>query len=181
MKERRISRRTRGSPDRVVLVEAYLPVFARRGGRILWVGCRRYTDDYPAMLEARGGECWTTDIDPEAARFGHRRRHRTADLVSIDQAFGDLRFGAILCNGVFGYGVDGACSQAAAAQAMAAIAEPGALLLLGWNTDKTGDPGGAGVFTGLFQPVSALGLPSRRDIPGTTHVYDLLARTPGPR
>ena len=50
------------SPDRIVLVDAYLPAFARAGGRILWVGCQAYTADYPARLEAGGGEVWTLEL-----------------------------------------------------------------------------------------------------------------------
>lgn len=176
MRERRTSRRTRGSPDRVILVREILPVFAQRGGRILWVGCRRYTDDYPAILEAKGGECWTTDIDPEAAAFGRAGRHRTGDLTVIDTVFPDQRFDAVLCNGVIGHGVDAPDAQRRAMAAMAAILHPGGLLLLGWNTDKVDDPRRSGVTDGLFEPVEAPGLPSRREVSDSTHVYDLFCR-----
>lgn len=176
MKERRISRRTRGSPDRVVLVREILPILAEGGGRVLWVGCRRYTDDYPALLERWGGECWTTDIDPAAAPFGHPLRHRTGDLTRIDEVFGDLRFDAVICNGVLGYGVDSLDAQRMALCAVAAILTPRGALLLGWNLDKIADPWDSGVLTEHFEPSVGARLPTRRTIPGTTHVYDYVVR-----
>jgi hypothetical protein len=88
-------------PDRRLLAEAYLPALAAGGGRILWVGCRAYTADDYAVLEAGGAEVWTTDIDPEAARWGVQGRHRTGDVCVIDQVFGDMTFDAISCNGVW--------------------------------------------------------------------------------
>ena len=176
MRERRTSRRTRGSPDRVILTSEILPVFARAGGRILWVGCRRYTDDYPALLEAHGGECWTTDIDPDAAEFGRAGRHRTGDLTEIDTLFADQRFDAILCNGVIGHGVDTPQAQAQAMRGMAALTPPGGLLLVGWNTDKMSAADLATAAAGLFTPAHLPGVPAHREVPATTHVYDLFAK-----
>ncbi|CAN5225308.1 hypothetical protein BH09PSE2_BH09PSE2_03870 [soil metagenome] len=176
MRERRTSRRTRGSPDRVILTTEILPIFAKRGGRILWVGCRRYTDDYPALLEAHGAECWTTDIDPEAAPFGRPGRHRTGDLTQIDAFFSGQRFDTILCNGVIGHGVDAPEAQRGAMQAMAALMNSGGLLLVGWNTDKMTAADLAAAASGLFTPTALPAVPAHREVPGTTHVYDLFAR-----
>lgn len=92
------ARRILSLPDRKLLAEAYLPAFAADGGTILWVGCRAYTADDYAVLERGGATVWTTDIDPEAARWGRQPRHRTGDVCEADGLFADIMFDAIICN-----------------------------------------------------------------------------------
>jgi SAM-dependent methyltransferase len=164
------------SPDRVRLVDAYLPAFAAEGGRILWVGCQAYTANYPARLEAGGGEVWTLEFDPAAAVWGRGGRHRTGDLKAADALFADLTFDAILCNGVLGFGVNSPADQQTALAAMAKLLRPGGRLLLGWNTDKIADPVAAGFTQSAFLPAAFGGLPPRENFPGGTHVFDLLER-----
>lgn len=168
--------RIRDLPDRKLMAEVWIPAFAAEGGRILWVGCRKYTQaDYPA-LEASGAQVWTTDIDPEAAPYGHGERHRTGDVCEIDRVFPDMIFDAILCNGVLGYGVDAVEQQGRALEAMAAILKPGGRLLLGWNTDKIEDPLAANILAPWFEPVEFAGQSSRVRFDSVTHVYDSLKR-----
>ncbi|WP_404419368.1 class I SAM-dependent methyltransferase [Brevundimonas vesicularis] len=143
--------RIRALPDRRVMADCYVPALAADGGRILWVGCREYTLDDYALLEAQGGEVWTTDIDPAAARWGREGRHRTGDVCEADRLFSDLTFDAVVCNGVLGYGVDSPDQQQCALKALAAILRPGGRLLLGWNTDKIADPVAAGLTDADFQ------------------------------
>jgi hypothetical protein len=164
------------SPDRLVLVKDILPVFAALGGEILWVGVRRYTRTYPAMLQRLGAVCWTTDINPSAARWGQAGRHKVGDLLSVDEEFLPGQFTALLCNGVFGFGVDDPGAQAVALKAMATVLAPDGWLLIGWNTDRTADPLELEAPHRWFQPATLGALPARLRIPGTTHVYDLLRR-----
>jgi SAM-dependent methyltransferase len=164
------------SPDRIVLVDAYLPAFARAGGRILWVGCQAYTADYPARLEAGGGEVWTLEFDPAAAVWGREGRHRTGDLKAVETIFADKTFDAILCNGVLGFGVDTPADQRLALSAMANILNPGGRLLLGWNTDRILDPVSEGIVAHPFIPTTLEGLPQRMTFPTVTHVFDLFER-----
>jgi SAM-dependent methyltransferase len=175
---RRSSRiaRIRDLPDRRFMAQAYIPVLAAEAGRILWVGCRKYTLDDYAALEAGGGEVWTTDIDPAAERWGRAGRHRTGDVCEVDRVFADLTFDTIVCNGVLGYGVDSAEQQAQALGGMAAILRPGGRLLLGWNTDKIEDPVAAGLATADFTPVPLGEQPTRVRFDDVTHVYDSLIR-----
>lgn len=164
----------RDLPDRRALAEVYLPALAARGGRLLWVGCRRYTTkDYP-VLERGGAEVWTTDIDPRAARWGRSGRHQTGDICEADQIFDDLRFDTIVCNGVLGFGVDQPYDQERALAAMASILNPGGLLLLGWNTDRIADPRDLPTFNSFYQPASLGAAPSRMVFDTVTHVYDTL-------
>jgi len=164
------------SPDRLVLVDRYIPAFATRGGRILWVGCQAYTAGYPAMLEAGGGEVWTLEFDPAAALWGREGRHRTGDLKVADEIFSDLTFDAILCNGVLGFGVNSAADQQTALAAMARLLRPGGLLLLGWNTDRIADPVVAGFTADGYRSATLGDVPTRMTFPTVTHVFDVLER-----
>jgi SAM-dependent methyltransferase len=168
--------RVRRSPDREILQNTYLPAFAAEGGVILWVGCRPYTGDYPALLESQGATVWSMDIDPRNAAWGREGRHRTGDIREVDRLFPDVVFDAVLCNGVLGFGVDALEDQARALGAMAAVLRPGGRLLLGWNTDKIADPVAAGLTAASFEPIPFAGQPPRIAVAGVTHVYDTLVR-----
>jgi SAM-dependent methyltransferase len=134
------ARRVRRNPGRMVLVSEILPAYAACGGRILWIGCRRYTKGYGKLLEKGGGECWTLDIEIGHAKWGEKGRHLTGDLLAIDQLVAVGSFDSVLCNGVFGFGVDTRSVQLAALKAIERVLRPGGRLLLGWNTDRVEDP-----------------------------------------
>lgn len=170
------ARRIRQLPDRRLMAESYVPALAVEAGQILWIGCREYTLDDYATLEAGGGQVWTTDIDPAAERWGCKERHRTGDVCEADQFFSDKTFDAIVCNGVLGYGVDSPQQQERALAALAAILRPGGRLLLGWNTDKIDDPVAAGLTDRDFKPAPLGDQPTRVEFEGVTHVYDSLVR-----
>jgi SAM-dependent methyltransferase len=165
----RIARR----PDRRMLSDRYLPAFASRRS-ILWIGCRAYTQAYYAILENLGAVCWTVEIDPAAATYGNGERHKVCDLTQVDARFGTCAFDAVMCNGVFGWGVDTHETQAEAMRAMAAVLEPGGLLLMGWNTHKTADP--APLAASLFERHSLPGIPSHVAVSASTHRYDLFRK-----
>jgi hypothetical protein len=165
----RIARR----PDRRMLTDTYLPAFA--GFRsVLWAGCRAYTADYYPVLESQGGTCWTMDIDPAAAEYGNGDRRQVCDLTALDRTFSAGMFDAVLCNGVFGWGVDTPETQAEALRAMAAVLADGGVLLMGWNTHKTADP--APLASALFERHSLPGINSHVAVGGSTHRYDLFRK-----
>ena len=168
----RTTRRTMRLPDRAFLRSVYIPAFAAEGGKILWVGCRDYTPNCYPLLEREGGEVWTTDIDPEAAPWGQPGRHRVGDICEADALLPDVTFDAVICNGLFGWGVDTPEQQAEAARAMASIMRPSGRLLLGWNTDKTADPIASGILAPWFELAPFAGHAARVEVSGTTHVYD---------
>lgn len=169
-------RKIRDLPDRKLMAEAYIPAFATEGGKILWVGSRAYTaEDYP-VLESQGAEVWTTDIDPDAARWGVQGRHRTGDICEADTLFADHVFDAIVCNGVLGFGVDAPDQQRKCLQALSRILKPGGRLLLGWNVDKIGDPIAASLTKPWFLHEPFAGQPARVTFAETTHVYDAFVR-----
>lgn len=169
----------RALPDRRVLIDRYLPAFARLGGRILWVGVRDYTAPDYAVLEAQGAEVWTTDISRSAARWGRAGRHRKGDVCEAGRVFPGFSFRSIMLNGVLGWGVDAPEAQARALSELASLLEPGGRLMVGWNHDRMADPLTTGVIPQALEAAGLDDLPPRLEVEGTTHVYDLWRRSEG--
>jgi SAM-dependent methyltransferase len=170
------ARRVRRNPGRIALVNEILPAYAKLGGRILWIGCRRYTKAYGALLSQDGGECWTTDIETAHARWGQARRHFTCDVVEIDKLIPSEAFDSVLCNGVFGFGVDTRQAQLAALKAMRMILKPGGRLLLGWNAERVEDPESFEFVQSAFAGDDLIGRGPRWEISETGYVYRFLRR-----
>jgi len=162
-------------PDRLVMANSILPGVREIAREILWIGCRGYTRAYPSILEESGARCWTIDIDPGAAQFGHPVRHVIGDVNNLKDHFSPDTFDAILCNGVFGWGVNSVESQSRVLEEMAHILRPGGTLVLGWNTDKSQDP--VELLQPNFEPADLFGLGKRVKFSGHTHVYDFCVST----
>jgi hypothetical protein len=170
------ARQVRRNPARIALVNQILPAYSKLAGRILWIGCRRYTGQYGALLSKHGGECWTTDIEPSHAKWGDPDRHITGDLLTIDTLFTHQSFDTVLCNGVFGFGVDTREAQLTALKAMHAILKPGGRLLLGWNTERVVDPTTTDFVQGVFAPDDQIGIAGHLAVPEAGYVYAFLRR-----
>jgi len=168
--------RVRRNPGRIALVKEILPAYAKLGGRILWIGCRRYTKEYGALLTSNGGECWTTDIEADHAKWGEAGRHFTCDLLQIDSLIAGRSFDTVLCNGVFGFGVDTRDAQLTALKAMHAILKPGGRLLLGWNTERVDDPAALDFVRSTFTADDLIGRGGRYEVPEAGYVYAFLRR-----
>lgn len=167
--------RIRKLPDRLVMTNSILPGVRENARDILWIGCRGYTREYHSLLEEGGARCWTIDIDPDAAQFGHPVRHVIGDIICLEDYFSPDTFDAILCNGVFGWGVDSVEAQVKILGVMAQLLRPGGLLVLGWNTNKMPDP--ARLLPPGFEPADLFGLGKRMTFAGHTHVYDFCVAT----
>jgi SAM-dependent methyltransferase len=157
-------------PDRAYLRKAILPaVAAARPARVLFVGVRGYTTAYGRAFRA-GTEFWTTDIDPEAARYGAPGRHVTADVRRLDQAFAAGSFPFVLMNGVFGWGVDDPGDMDSALAAVERVLAPGGVVLFGWNGDRCADPDSLPAMA-MLEPIAFAGLPQRKTFRDVTHIY----------
>ena len=93
--------------DRRVLEDVTFPYYRVLPGlrSVLFVGCDWYTRHYERAF-FRGTDYWTIDPAPRARRFAGRQ-HVVAPLERLDEFFPEQRFDVIVCNGVFGYGLDG--------------------------------------------------------------------------
>ena len=83
-----------------------LPVLAAddRLQRILFVGCEWYTWQYTVLFAHR--EFWTIERRPTASRRYGGRRAVNDDVRHVDRHFEAASFDAVICNGVFGWGID---------------------------------------------------------------------------
>jgi SAM-dependent methyltransferase len=118
--------------DRRVLEDVIFERFrSDRGLRTaLFVGVDSYTAHYPRYFAHL--DFWTLDPNPEMARFGGRQ-HLVAPLEQLADHFPSGYFDLIICNGVYGWGLDArAQCEAAFAHCHECLA-PAGHLVVGWN------------------------------------------------
>jgi len=118
--------------DRDTLERVILPAYAARQDikTVLFVGCAWYTRHYEKMLPGR--TYWTMDPDPWKKRFG-ARRHIVAGLESLDAHIAPGSLDLIVCNGVFGWGLDDRADCERAFAACFKALRPSGELIIGWN------------------------------------------------
>jgi hypothetical protein len=105
---------------------------------VLFVGCEPYTAHYRRCYFA-AHDYWTVDSDPSRRKFG-ARQHVTARLEELGRFFPGSFFDLIICNGVYGWGLnDLEDCEAAMSQCHVCLADAGHMLL-GWNDLPERDP-----------------------------------------
>ena len=120
------------SEDRRVLETVILPELAGREEirRVLFVGCAWYTRGYRKLF---GDHAYATlDIDPRAARHG-AKRHFTDSLENLPSYCKREELDLIICNGVFGWGLNERNTVERAFGACFECLRPGGIFVLGWN------------------------------------------------
>lgn len=119
--------------DRRILEQVIFKYYgARREIRsVLFAGCQWYTQHYESAFFPRH-DYWTIEPDEKARKYG-ARQHVVAPLEHLDRFFPEGYFDLIVCNGVYGYGLDSLeqC-EAAFAQCHSRLRECGHLVL-GWD------------------------------------------------
>lgn len=162
--------------DRRVLESIIFPYFTAltEVRSVLFVGCDWYTRHYQPVFFA-AHEFWTIDPAPRARKFGGRR-HVVAPLEALGRHCADEYFDLIVCNGVYGFGLDTLtqCEQAFAA--CHASLRAGGYFLLGWDDipARTPVPLADVANLRLFQPFTFPPLGTWRYLTETPyrHVYD---------
>lgn len=91
--------------DRRVLEQIIFPYFQHDPAcrDVLFVGCDWYTEGYTAWFGAKN--YWTLDIDPAQRKFG-AEQHIVDGLQNISRHFRTGTLDLIICNGVFGWGLN---------------------------------------------------------------------------
>jgi hypothetical protein len=176
LREHRIALATRKLPDRQFMEAQIFPWLARGNVKhLLSIGCRNYSAHYQRVLARRGIRLTTSDIDPDARRFG-AKRHLTADVTLLKPSDFDEPFDAILFNGVIGFGLDEQPAIDNGLAALAALVPAGAPMISGWNVGRGFEPD-ARVYgrAGFDETPGPTGL-SRVTFDTVTHVYDFLRR-----
>jgi len=168
--------------DRELLTDVVLPSVRWEAGShdVLFVGVEWYTAEYPSMFP--DGNLVTMDVNEAVARYG-APRHVTGDVRELDAQFAPETFAAIVCNGVFGYGVDSSTDVAQALRAMRACLRPGGIVVVGWNdTDERRVPDLADLAGEVgLEATSGAGMSAWRTGPigPLRHLYDVYRRPSG--
>lgn len=165
--------------DRDALEQVILPAYARRAdiARVLFVGCAWYTRHYEAMFP---GRTYTTiDPDPWKRRFG-ARRHIVAGLEAIGEHVAPASLDLIVCNGVFGWGLDSRDDCERAFAGCFDALRSGGELVIGWNDVAEHRPLDLASLDALrrFRPLRFEPLGSARYLANAEngHVYDFYVK-----
>jgi SAM-dependent methyltransferase len=118
--------------DRRILEEVILDYFAKRSDlrRVLFVGCESYTARYGELFKDK--DYWTLDYDPKKSGYG-AAQHVVDSVANVRQRFEADSFDLILCNGVFGWGLNDRSDVEAAVLGCYECLRDDGHFLLGWN------------------------------------------------
>jgi SAM-dependent methyltransferase len=170
------------SPGRDVLESAILPYCAAHEPfrKVLFVGCDWYTKRYERLFRER--DYVTIDVDPERRPFGGRR-HIVDSMVNLMRHFASEELDLILCNGVFGWGLDNREESKLAFAACYTALRPGGVLMLGWDDvpeHRPFDPEGLDELRRFarwtFPPFGR----ARHVVDNDRHVYDFFRKPHAP-
>ena len=118
--------------DRKLLEQVILPFFAQDDhyDNILFVGCEWYTRKYNKMFAQRN--YWTMEMDPELAPYGGAQ-HIIGKVETVGAHFEPNSLDLVVCNGVFGWGLDQKADIETAFEGIFTCLKPSGIFLLGWN------------------------------------------------
>ncbi|HTT41456.1 MAG TPA: class I SAM-dependent methyltransferase [Steroidobacteraceae bacterium] len=119
--------------DRQVLEEVIFPHFCALATvrTVLFVGCGSYTAHYQRRYFP-SADYWTLEPDPSLRRYG-ATQHVVAPFEELARHFTENSIDLIICNGVYGWGLDRAEQCEAAFSQAHVCLRPGGFLLLGWD------------------------------------------------
>jgi SAM-dependent methyltransferase len=118
--------------DRRVLETLIFPYFLQRKefSKILFVGSAWCTRGYNKIFENK--DYWTLDIDPSQSKYG-AKKHITDSIENIHLHFNENELDVIICNGVFGWGLNAEAPVERAFQGCFDCLREGGVFVLGWN------------------------------------------------
>jgi len=119
--------------DRTVLEQRIFPHFLALPDTrcVLFVGVAWYTRHYEKAFFSNV-HFWTIDIAQSARKFAGRK-HITASLTELSAHFAQDYFDLIICNGVYGHGLNGRDDCERAFAACYECLRDGGRFVLGWN------------------------------------------------
>lgn len=125
--------------DRYVLEQIIIPYFVSRRDikSVLFVGCDWYTKHYRKFF--RGMEYWTIESDPKKKKYGSRN-HVTDLLENLHYYFPSGYFDLIICNGVYGWGLNQKEQCEIAFRNCFACLREGGEFVLGWDSLSEDSP-----------------------------------------
>jgi hypothetical protein len=170
------------TPARECLEQKVLPYFVEGAAfqHVLFAGCEWYTAHYDGLFAGKRSY-WTIDIDPKHARYGASGHHHMAGLEDVGDLFAAGELDLVLCNAVYGWGLDDPERIARAFTGCYRILRSGGVLVVGWNDLPEHDPAPLELASALT-PFERFVFPPLRsphyEVPGSTsrHVFDFYVR-----
>jgi SAM-dependent methyltransferase len=122
----------KNSEDRLVLEEIIFPALNSLNelNRILFVGCQWYTKIYNKIFKEK--DYYTMDINPKTKKYG-AKKHIIDSLENVCKYFDEGKLDLIICNGVWGWGLNDRSQTEIAFQACYKCLRKGGIFLLGWD------------------------------------------------
>lgn len=106
--------------------------------KVLFIGCDWYTRGYRRRFFSRK-DYWTLDIDPHKKRYGSKQ-HIIDSVASVQDHFQEGQLDLIICNGVFGWGLNDRSEVDMAFHGCHMCLRDGGVFILGWNDIPQGRP-----------------------------------------
>ncbi len=118
--------------DRLILESVILPYFIKRNefNKVLFVGCDWYTRGYNKVFKKK--KYHTMEIDQSKSKYGSAN-HIVDSLENIRRHFDENELDLIICNGVFGWGLNEKNEVEKAFQGCYESLRIGGSFILGWN------------------------------------------------
>ena len=118
--------------DRRVLETIIFPYFCQRNEfyKILFVGCEWFTVGYNEIFKNKA--YWTLEIKPRRSKYG-AKKHIIDSVENLNLHFNENELDLIICNGVFGWGLNAKANVERAFQGCFECLREGGVLVLGWN------------------------------------------------
>lgn len=165
--------------DRRILEQIIIPKFMRDGEQkdVLFVGCSWYTRHYKKWFDSE--HYWTIDQDPVKQKYG-AKKHFVCSVEVVNWYFTRVSLDLIICNGVFGWGLNVHSSCSRAFRHCFDILRPGGKFVLGWNQQPKRmpfDPEKLMVETGFKRLENSPLGQWRYEVPGEgRHTYDFYVK-----
>lgn len=118
--------------ERSLLEQKIMPYFANQINmkKVLFVGCGSYTKHYQKIFTQQ--EYWTIDINPLKKVYG-AKHHIVDSMSNLGNYFQPEELDLIICNGVFGWGLNEREAVEAAFVASYNCLRDRGILLIGWD------------------------------------------------
>ena len=164
--------------DRMFLEDVVVPGLLETNEihRVLDIGVAWYTRSYPRLFKSV--DYWTVDVDPAKQRIAGAKHH-TLSATQLTDAFAPGTFDLVVCNGVFGWGLNDPSDVEKALDQCADVLRAGGWLVVGWN-DMEGRrvPGLDELLTKRFrrQALPAVGADHFIPETGYAHRFDFLTK-----
>ncbi|MBO3459916.1 class I SAM-dependent methyltransferase [Aetokthonos hydrillicola Thurmond2011] len=118
--------------DRFILEEKIIPYFVNNEEfrKVLFVGCGSYTKHYEKWFKRQ--EYWTIDINPMKKIYG-AKRHIVGSISDLNVYFQKNYLDLIICNGVFGWGLNERDEVEKAFAACFDSLQKDGVIIIGWD------------------------------------------------